>query len=259
MRLRLVRLRPGDRCCPACTSRSVAPPAQPGPLAAPAAGWSRQLPLIRYGTTETGLDVSNPAEASRPDTVGLPLPGWTAGSGPRGGRPARTVIRLRGPQVFAGSGTTPRRRRRPSPPRLVPLRRLGGHRPGLRSSDHRGRTKKELIISGGLNVYPREVEVALEQHPSVAEAVSGTAPSALGEQVTAWIVPRPRTTVSEAELVSAARQDVAGRVPCPETSVRPGRAAPRPDGQAEPGRPHRHGRPPPDHPPLATRTPPRPL
>ena len=69
----------------------------------------------------------------------------------------------------------------------------------------RGRTK-ELIISGGLNVYPREVELALEQHPSVAEAaVAGLPHPRWGEQVTAWVVPRAGSTVSEAELVAHAR------------------------------------------------------
>ena len=69
----------------------------------------------------------------------------------------------------------------------------------------RGRTK-ELIISGGLNVYPREVEIALERHPSVAEAaVAGLPHPRWGEQVTAWVVPRAGATVSEAELIAHAR------------------------------------------------------
>ena len=57
----------------------------------------------------------------------------------------------------------------------------------------RGRIK-ELIITGGLNVYPREVETVLEGHPSVAEAaVAGVPHEHWGEQVTAWVVSaRPR-------------------------------------------------------------------
>jgi malonyl-CoA/methylmalonyl-CoA synthetase len=55
----------------------------------------------------------------------------------------------------------------------------------------RGRLK-EVIITGGLNVHPREVEMALETHPSVAEAaVAGTPSDRWGEQVTAWVVIRP--------------------------------------------------------------------
>src|SRR5207245_2082097 len=62
----------------------------------------------------------------------------------------------------------------------------------------RGRTK-ELIITGGLNVYPREVEIALEAHPSVAEAaVAGVPDERLGERVTAWVVPRDGHLFDEA-------------------------------------------------------------
>ncbi len=69
----------------------------------------------------------------------------------------------------------------------------------------RGRSK-ELIITGGLNVYPREVELALESHPSVAEAAVAPVPHRRwGEQVTAWVVLRPGCQFSEVDLITHAR------------------------------------------------------
>jgi malonyl-CoA/methylmalonyl-CoA synthetase len=71
----------------------------------------------------------------------------------------------------------------------------------------RGRLK-ELIITGGLNVYPREVEVVLEQHPAVAEvAVAGLPSERWGEEVTAFVV--ARSPVAEDELVAHARARLA--------------------------------------------------
>ena len=64
----------------------------------------------------------------------------------------------------------------------------------------RGRSK-EIIITGGLNVYPREVEIALEGHPSVAEAaVAGVPDERWGERVTAWVVLRDGHAFDEAAL-----------------------------------------------------------
>ena len=178
-------------------------------LAARLPGLLGRLPLIRYGTTETGLDVSNPVDAPRPDTAGLPLPGvecriWSAGREAPPGTDGE--IHLRGPQVFAGywhdvTATAEAF----TADGWFRTGDLGVIDPACGHLVIRGRTK-ELIISGGLNVYPREVELALEQHPSVAEAaVAGLPHPKWGEQVTAWIVPRPGATVSEAELVAHAR------------------------------------------------------
>jgi malonyl-CoA/methylmalonyl-CoA synthetase len=75
---------------------------------------------------------------------------------------------------------------------------------------------KELIITGGLNVYPREVEVALESHPSVAEAVVAGVPDARwGEQVTAWVAIRPGCRFDEDGLIAHARVVLAG-YKCPK-------------------------------------------
>jgi malonyl-CoA/methylmalonyl-CoA synthetase len=79
----------------------------------------------------------------------------------------------------------------------------------------RGRTK-EMIITGGMNVYPREVEIALEAHPSVAEAaVAGLPDDRWGERVTAWVVIRDGHPFDEAALIAHARTRLAG-YKCPK-------------------------------------------
>ena len=153
------------------------------------------LPLVRYGTTETGLNISNPVDAPRTGTIGMPLPGVEVRLADDG------EIQLRGPQVFGGYW------------------RAGGSAftgdGWFRTGDiaalengHlaiRGRSK-ELIITGGLNVYPREVEIALESHPSVREAaVAGRPHQRWGEQVTAWVVVGDGHDFDEAALIAHAR------------------------------------------------------
>ena len=79
----------------------------------------------------------------------------------------------------------------------------------------RGRIK-EMIITGGLNVYPREVETVLEEHPSVAEAaVTGVPHPHWGEQVTAWVALRPGHDFDEAALIAHAHTALAG-YKCPK-------------------------------------------
>ena len=69
--------------------------------------------------------------------------------------------------------------------------------------------RHELIISGGFNVYPREVEQVLEQHPQVAEAAACGVPDAeWGERVVAYVVPRGALTAEE--LLGWARERLAG-------------------------------------------------
>ena len=82
----------------------------------------------------------------------------------------------------------------------------------------RGRLK-ELIISGGFNVYPREVEIVLETHPAVGEvAVAGMPSEAWGEEVTAYVVAREGTEPDEAEIIAFARERLA-TYKCPRRVV----------------------------------------
>jgi acyl-CoA synthetase (AMP-forming)/AMP-acid ligase II len=71
--------------------------------------------------------------------------------------------------------------------------------------------KKDMIISGGMNIYPAEIEAALDQHPDVYDvAVFGIPSDEWGESVHAAIVLRPGAQLSEGDLVSFAREHVAG-------------------------------------------------
>jgi malonyl-CoA/methylmalonyl-CoA synthetase len=144
--------------------------------------------LERYGMTETLMNTSNPCDGDRrPGTVGFPLPGVEVVVD------GADEILVRGPNVFDGYWE------RPAANREVFRPSTDGGSPWFHTGDLgedvdgylviRGRSK-ELIISGGLNVYPREVEDVLAGHPRVAEvAVTGTPSEEWGEVVTAWIVP----------------------------------------------------------------------
>jgi long-chain acyl-CoA synthetase len=76
--------------------------------------------------------------------------------------------------------------------------------------------KKDLIIRGGLNIYPREVEEVLYAHPAVAEAaVVGVADPLMGEEARAWIVLRDGHTATEEAIVSFCRERLA-HFKCPK-------------------------------------------
>jgi malonyl-CoA/methylmalonyl-CoA synthetase len=142
-----------------------------------------ELPLERYGSTEAGLDLSNLYDGPRrAGAVGFPLPGVEARLG------ENDELLVRGPQVFGGY------RGRPDATAEA-LDADGWFRTGdLAAADDDGcftitGRLKELIVSGGLNVYPAEVEQALETHPAVARAaVAGVPSERWGEEVVAFAV-----------------------------------------------------------------------
>jgi len=176
-------------------------------------------PLVRYGTTESGLDVSNPLGDPRGDTIGVPLPGVLARIQDAGGLAdpgGDGEIQVRGPHVFSGYWNDPAATGAAfTPDGWFRTGDIGAVEPGTGHLVIRGRTK-EMIISGGLNVYPREVEMALEGHPSVAEAaVAGVPDERWGERVTAWVVPRDGFEFDEAALIAHARTLLAG-YKCPK-------------------------------------------
>jgi acyl-CoA synthetase (AMP-forming)/AMP-acid ligase II len=180
-------------------------------------------PLVRYGTTESGLDVSHPLDDPRADTVGVPLPGvltriW---AGDRAAAPGEDgEIQLRGPQVFAGYWNDPAATSAAfTTDGWFRTGDIGTVDPGSAHLVIRGRTK-DMIITGGLNVYPREVEIALEGHPAVAEAaVAGVPDDRWGERVTAWVVLRDGCAFDEAGLIAHAHTLLAG-YKCPKRVFR---------------------------------------
>ena len=192
-------------------------------LAGRLAGVLGRVPLIRYGTTETGLNVSNPVAAPCGDTVGVPLPGvlarvWAADREAEPGTDGE--IQLRGPQVLSGYWHDLAATRAAfTPDGWFRTGDIGAIDPATEHLSIKGRTK-EMIITGGLNVYPREVEIVLEEHPSVAEAaVTGVPHERWGEQVTAWVVLRDGHGFDEAALLAHARERLAG-YKCPKQVFR---------------------------------------
>jgi len=178
-----------------------------------------RMPLIRYGTTETGLNISNPLDDPRGDTVGVPLPGVLARVRAAHGEAepgADGEIQIRGSQVLAGYWHDPAATEAAfTPDGWFRTGDIGAVDPATGHLRIRGRTK-EMIITGGLNVYPREVEIVLEEHPSVAEAaVAGVPHERWGEQVTAWVVMRAGHRFDEAALMAYARARLAG-YKCPK-------------------------------------------
>ena len=186
-----------------------------------------RVPLVRYGTTESGLNISNPLDTPRGDTIGIPLPGVLtriratdppADPGANGTADFRAdgEIQLRGPQVFAGYWQDPSATEAAfTTDGWFRTGDIGAVDPVTGHLMIRGRTK-EMIITGGLNVYPAEVEIALEAHPSVSEAaVAGLPDDRWGEQVTAWVVLRDGHGLDEAGLIAHAHTVLTG-YKCPK-------------------------------------------
>ncbi|MCE6958465.1 malonyl-CoA synthase [Cereibacter sphaeroides] len=168
--------------------------------------------LERYGMTETNMSTSNPYDGERrAGTVGFPLPGVELRimADGREAAPGEVgVIEVRGPNVFQGYWQMPEKT-------AEELRPDGFFITGdLATRDAEGYVHivgraKDLVISGGFNVYPKEVELLLDEVPGVLEsAVIGVPHPDFGEAVLAVLVPRPGVSL-DAQVVLAA---VAGRL-----------------------------------------------
>jgi malonyl-CoA/methylmalonyl-CoA synthetase len=155
----------------------------PATLAAAVADTTGEVPLERYGMTETVMLTSNPYDGPRkPGSVGVPLPGVQVRLS------ASSEVEVRGSNVFDGYYRQPQAT-------AEAFTDDGWFRTGdLGETDEDGYLvlvgrSKDLIISGGFNVHPLEVEQALESHPAVHEvAVIGRSSERWGEEVTAVVV-----------------------------------------------------------------------
>ncbi len=176
--------------------------------------------LERYGMTETGMITSNPYEggARLAGTVGYPLPGVAVRIRGDGGELAAPgtpgVLEVRGPNVFAGYWRMPEKT-------AQEFRPDGFFITGdIATQEPDGRVTlvgraKDLIIAGGLNIYPKEVEEAIDALPGVDEsAVIGVPHPDLGEGVVAVVVPSGGASVTE-EAVRAALEGQLARFKLP--------------------------------------------
>ncbi len=163
--------------------------------------------LERYGMTEAGMICSNPYEGERvPGTVGFPLPAVSArvtdkeGKEVGGGEPG--VLEIKGPNLFQGYW-------RKHEKTAEEMRTDGYFITGdIATMDAEGRVAivgraKDLIIAGGLNIYPREIELAIDAVEGVKEsAVIGVPHPDLGEAVVAVVV-READALTEDNILSA--------------------------------------------------------
>ena len=164
--------------------------------------------LERYGMTETNMNTSNPYRGARiPGSVGLPLPGVEIRIADGDGHPLPQgeigMIEVRGPNVFKGYWKMPEK--------TAAEFRAGGFfitgdlgtvgADGYLRIVGRG---KDLIITGGLNVYPREIESLLDDLPGVEEtAVVGLPHDDFGEGVTAFVVLKPGARLTQDDVAAS--------------------------------------------------------
>ncbi|MDE4146246.1 MAG: malonyl-CoA synthase [Pseudophaeobacter sp. bin_em_oilr2.035] len=180
--------------------------------------------LERYGMTETNMNTSNPYEGERrAGTVGFPLPGVELKiTDPASGDPLPAgevgQIEVRGPNVFKGYWQMPEKT-------AAELRSDGFFITGdLGMVDADGYVhivgrNKDLIISGGYNIYPKEIELVLDEQPGVLEsAVIGVPHPDFGETVLGVLVPAPGETPDTDAIMDAVR-DVLARFKHPRKLV----------------------------------------
>jgi len=174
--------------------------------------------LERYGMTETGMITSNPLDGARVGgTVGRPLPGVDVRIVDEQGRPcgpdAIGGVQVRGPNVFAGYWRMEEKTREEfTEDRYFRTGDMGqwvAEEPGRGYLRLVGRAK-DLIITGGLNVYPKEIEERIDLMEGVEEsAVIGMPDPDFGEAVAAVIVGKPGHSLTEAAVVGALRSEIA--------------------------------------------------
>ena len=173
--------------------------------------------LERYGMTETNMNASNPCEGERiPGSVGLPLPGieiriTDEDNGRVLDNGETGMIEVRGPNVFRGYWRMPDKTK-------AEFRPEGFFITGdLGRIDERGYLwivgrAKDLVITGGYNVYPKEVELEIDALEGVLEsAVVGSPHPDLGEAVTAFVVvDRSARALTEPEVIRHLKGKLAG-------------------------------------------------
>jgi malonyl-CoA/methylmalonyl-CoA synthetase len=177
--------------------------------------------LERYGMTETSMNTSNPYEGDRrAGTVGLPLPHISVRvADPQSHDPLPAewdgMIEVKGPNLFKGYWRNPQKTAEDFT------------RDGWFITGDMGRISqdgyvtisgraKDLVITGGFNVYPKEIELLLDALPGVLEsAVFGVPHPDFGEGVTAAVVAKPGASLDEADLLAHIKPELAA-FKCPK-------------------------------------------
>lgn len=170
--------------------------------------------LERYGLSETGMNTSNPLEGERvAGTVGPPLPGVSVRVVDDHDRVLPTDatghIQVKGPNVFAGYWRMPEKTREE-------FTADGYFRTGdIGTFDAAGYLtivgrSKDMVITGGYNVYPKEIEALIDDMPEVVEsAVIGVPHADFGEAVTAVVVKKPDADLAEDQIVQRLKAQLA--------------------------------------------------
>lgn len=170
--------------------------------------------LERYGMSETAMLTSNPYDGKRVGgSVGFPLPGVSLRVVNEGGGPCAVdqigEIQVKGPNVFKGYWRMPQKT-------AEEFTSDGYFKTGdvgrLDAAGYLtivGRSK-DLIISGGYNVYPKEIESFIDEIDGVTEsAVIGVPHPDYGEAVAAVVVAKPDAALSEAQVIAALKTQIA--------------------------------------------------
>lgn len=170
--------------------------------------------LERYGMTETGMNCSNPLKSKRkPGTVGPPLPGVTARIVNASGKKIETNevgdLQIKGDNVFKGYWEMPVKTKED-------FTDDGFFNTGDQATlDNDGYVSivgrsKDMIISGGLNVYPKEVEDVLDEFEGIQEsAVFGIEHQDFGEAVVAVVVPSKESYLVKDEIIKYTKENLA--------------------------------------------------
>jgi malonyl-CoA/methylmalonyl-CoA synthetase len=170
--------------------------------------------LERYGMTETNMITSNPYDGERvAGTVGYPLPGVSVRIAGDDGKllPAGEtgILEVKGPNVFSGYWRMPEKT-------SEEFRDDGWFITGdMAMQDEQGRVtivgrEKDLIISGGYNVYPKEIELVIDEIPGVKEsAVIGAPHPDFGEAVIAVVITEDGVEMSEEDIIAPLSKSLA--------------------------------------------------
>ena len=168
--------------------------------------------LERYGMTETNMNTSNPYEGERrAGTVGMALPGTDV-------RVREGGIEVKGPNVFKGYWRNPEKTKAEFTDDGYFMTGDLGHFDAEGYLVISGRAK-DLIITGGFNVYPKEVEELIDAMPGVLEsAVIGLPDSDFGEAVTAVVVLKNGASLVGADIIQSLKLNLAS-FKCPKRVI----------------------------------------